>query len=79
MGNHQESPISYQESSGFLASGWAPGTDHIKNSQFTKFEVLSLGCDHVKDFQISEKLETCMDLDVLYGIWATGRSLVTTQ
>ena len=63
--------------------------DHIKFSQFTKFEVLSLECDHVEVFQNSEKLE------ILYESWGlhlrsryicmefrqplTGHSLVTTQ
>ena len=32
--------------------------DHIKVSQFTKFEVLPLDCNHVKGFQKSEKLDT---------------------
>ena len=32
--------------------------DHIKISRFTKFEVLSLDCDHVEGFQKSEILET---------------------
>ena len=32
--------------------------DHIKISQFTKFEVLLLDCNHVEGFQKLEKLET---------------------
>ena len=64
--------------------------DHIKISQFTKFEVLSLDCNHVENFQKSgKKIETvygfggrhlrireiCME----FGRPLTGHSLVTTQ
>ena len=41
---------------------WSPSQDHIKISQFTKFEVLLLDCNHVEGFQISGKLVTCLDL-----------------
>ena len=46
-----------------LIRNWSPDhkKDHIKISQFTKFEVLSLDCNHVEGFQKSEILET------LYG------------
>ena len=30
--------------------------DHIKISQFTKFEVLSLDCNHVEGYKKSEKI-----------------------
>ena len=39
--------------------------DHIKISPFTKFEALSIVCNHVESFQKSEKLDT------LHGIWLT--------
>ena len=38
--------------------------DHIKISQFTKFEVVSLDCNHVEGFQKSEKF-----------VWNWGRPL----
>ena len=54
--------------------------DHIKICLFTKFEVLSLDCNHVEGFQKSEKIETLYGFggpylrirkSHLYGIWAT--------
>ena len=62
--------------------------DHIKISRFTKFEVLSLDCDHVERFQKSEKLENLYgfegrhlrirDICMKSGRPLTGHSLVTT-
>ena len=60
---------------------------HIKISQFTKFEVLSLDCNHVEGFQISEKLETLCgfggrhrgDICMEFGRPLTGHSLVNKQ
>ena len=59
--------------------------DHIKIIRFTKFEVLSLDCNHVKGFQKSAKLETLYgfgglhlritDICVEYGGPLTGHSL----
>ena len=48
--------------------------NHMKISQFTKFEVLSFDCNHVEGFQKSEKLEPLYgfgDFRYLYGIWVT--------
>ena len=63
--------------------------DDIKISQFTKFEVLSLDCNHVEGFQKAKKLETLYgyggshlrirDICMEFGRPLTGHSLVTTQ
>ena len=45
--------------------------DHFKISQFAKFEVLSLDCNHVEGFQNSEKLVT------LYGFGDANSELET--
>ena len=36
--------------------------DHIKISQFTKFEIVSLDCNHVEDFQNIGKNRDSIDL-----------------
>ena len=63
--------------------------DHIKVSQFTKFEVLLLDCNRGKGFQKSEKLETVVgfggshlriiirDICMEFGRPLTGHSLVS--
>ena len=41
---------------------------HIKISQFTKFEVLSLDCNHVESFQKNrQNKDFCMDLEVVFS------------
>ena len=62
--------------------------DHIKISQFTKCEVLSLDCNHVEGVQKSEILQTLYgiggshlrirDICMEFGRPLTGHSLVTT-
>ena len=49
--------------------------DHTKISQFTKFEVLSLGCNHVQGRSKIGKIGDCME----FGGPLTGHSLVITQ
>ena len=63
--------------------------DHIKISQFTKFEVVSLDCNHGEGFQKIEKLETLYglggrhlrirDICMEFGRPLTGHSLVNVR
>ena len=62
---------------------------HFKISQFSKFEVLLLDCDHVERFQKSVKLETLYgfgrcnlrsrDISMEFGRPLTGHGLASKQ
>ena len=45
---------------------------HIKISQFTKFDVLSLDFNHEESFQKSAKLETLVNLLILCDLSGDG-------